>query len=518
MNKLIPIIDLFAGPGGLGEGFSAFELDKKQPFKIKLSIEKDPIAHQTLLLRSFFRQFSRDSVPDAYYQYIRKEITRDELFEKYKEHAIRAKHEAWCAELGSRKYPNKLVDKRIASALGTPKPKNWVLIGGPPCQAYSLVGRSRMKANTNFESDPRHFLYKEYLRIIARHRPPVFILENVKGLLSATVKGENIFQKILSDLSQPVRAVTQNKKAALNLGKKSEYILYSLVKPITDSSVPHPASFIVMSEKYGIPQARHRLILLGIRSDLDIMPTRLRVCKKATRMWNVISDLPKLRSALSRKSDSIEVWRAAIEEILSSSWLSGMNDKILKKKIVKSVEKIGTKNHTTGEFFQEIKTGPSYKSRWYRDRRLKGVCNHTARSHMKEDLYRYLFAACYAKVKGRSPKMANFPKALLPKHANVQYAVNGTMFSDRFRVQLSERPATTITSHISKDGHYFIHPDPCQCRSLSVREAARLQTFPDNYIFEGNRTSQYHQVGNAVPPLLAKQIAEIVYNVFIKIK
>ena len=147
------------------------------------------------------------------------------------------------------------------------------------------------------------------------------------------------------------------------------------------------------------------------------------------------------------------------------------------------------------------------------DDRLEVLTAHEARSHMASDLRRYLYASTFAEKTGRSPKLADFPTSLLPDHKNVEEGRTGKMFSDRFRVQLAGHVSTTITSHISKDGHYFIHYDPAQCRSLTVREAARLQTFPDNYFFAGPRTEQYHQVGNAVPPQLARQIADIVAEV-----
>ena len=131
---------------------------------------------------------------------------------------------------------------------------------------------------------------------------------------------------------------------------------------------------------------------------------------------------------------------------------------------------------------------------------------------MDSDIHRYLFCAVVAQQHHKAPKLSDFPDELLPNHKTVDKGKIG-LFSDRFRVQLKDTPATTVTSHISKDGHYYIHYDPTQCRSLSVREAARLQTFPDNYFFEGNVTQQYHQVGNAVPPLLAKQLADTVYRI-----
>ena len=139
-------------------------------------------------------------------------------------------------------------------------------------------------------------------------------------------------------------------------------------------------------------------------------------------------------------------------------------------------------------------------------RREGRIAQRSTRAHIASDLSRYWFAAVFRQSAGKSPKAPDFPKPLWPAHANF---LSGK-FTDRFRVQGWDEPATTVTSHISKDGHYFIHPDPYQIRSLTVREAARIQTFPDNYHFVGKRTQQYVQVGNAVPPLLALQLATLV--------
>ena len=158
---------------------------------------------------------------------------------------------------------------------------------------------------------------------------------------------------------------------------------------------------------------------------------------------------------------------------------------------------------------EDVPTDDAY-AQWIIDPSLQDVIQHETRSHMVNDLKRYWFAATRAKETDISPRLSSFPPELQPNHKNA--AAASRPFEDRFRVQVSSGPATTIVSHISKDGHYYIHYDPSQCRSMTVREAARLQTFPDNYLFEGNRTQQYWQVGNAVPPFLARQIAEVVVD------
>jgi DNA (cytosine-5)-methyltransferase 1 len=234
--------------------------------------------------------------------------------------------------------------------------------------------------------------------------------------------------------------------------------------------------------------------------------------KPKTSVKSVIDDLPRLRSGLSKK-DSDNAWLNSINEISNAEWLRKLDNPI-KDKIYNHLEKLSMPNKKRGSSFIPAKNEPGKLKDWLYDSSLGGVCNHNTRGHMKKDLHRYFFAACFTKITKRSPSLSDFPPELHPEHKNIHKALkNSNYFSDRFRVQVAHKPATTITSHISKDGHYYIHYDPTQCRSLTVREAARLQTFPDNYFFCGPRTAQYHQVGNAVPPFLAKQIADIVLDI-----
>jgi DNA (cytosine-5)-methyltransferase 1 len=502
----IPIIDLFAGPGGLGEGFSSvLDKDGNPVFKLKVSIEKDPTAHETLSLRAMFRSFPKHDVPDAYYKYIRGEISKQELMQDKRviPNVKKALEEAKNAELG--KTSTQSIDTWISTALKGAK--DWVLIGGPPCQAYSVVGRSRRTNESveKFESDEKHTLYKEYLRIIQRFKPSVFVMENVKGILSSTLQGTKIFQKILSDLSNPSNGLS--------------YEIRSFVVPKNPDDL-RPSDYVIKAEEFGIPQARHRVILFGIlkahAASVSANPAAFILQKHASTVstYTTLVDLPEIRSRISKGKDSYDMWQSALAEtldILPKSYCKAHPDV---HDALSTAVAISTIHSSSGGKYipsSSKSTLPKELRNWLIDNRIKGVVQHESRSHMRSDLHRYIFASAFAKAKGRSPKIEDFPKPLLPEHRNVNS--EKVPFSDRFKVQISENPSTTVVAHIAKDGHYYIHPDPSQARSLTLREAARLQTFPDNYFFEGNRTEQYTQVGNAVPPLLAYKIAIIVAKV-----
>jgi len=268
----IPIIDLFAGPGGLSEGFSACCDQEGAPrFRVALSIEKEEHAHRTLELRAFFREFERGRVPSEYYSYLRGEISRKDLFKAFPKEGRLASSLAWHAELGHQDLNPRYVDRRIRAATG--KAQWWVLIGGPPCQAYSTVGRSRMRGSNpeKFEQDPRHFLYREYLRVLAVHKPPVFVMENVAGILTCKLNGESIFQKILQDLQEPGRAFDRQPTIQRRIPRRLKYRIFPLSE---NTDVPFASKdvvpYILQAEKYGVPQTRHRVILIGVRSDPGI--------------------------------------------------------------------------------------------------------------------------------------------------------------------------------------------------------------------------------------------------------
>jgi len=514
LNK-IPVIDLFAGPGGLGEGFSSI-MDKNgvRLFDIKLSIEKDEHAHRTLTWRSFFRQFRRrgKEVPPRYYKAMkindlkkREHYIEKILNNEKSEEAKIARMEAQLIELGSKEWPEEKVDKIINNALGE-SPGNWVLIGGPPCQAYSNAGRSRVGGID--PEDHRVYLYREYLRIIKDHNPAVFVMENVKGLLSAKIGDEKVFDKMKKDLR-------------LN----GKYRIHSLVKPVEEDM-----DYLIKSEYYGVPQKRHRVILLGVHKDLNHAGQYLEG-KDPVTLESIIGLMPSLRSGISKKFvgyHKTEKYKNGTPKRIYQNIED--NDKVWKKLMSSQIKKFQSWNNINlGELSNGIEIpsngiGSEFEyvndtinkmhplRDWFLDDQLDGLPNHQSRSHMTQDLLRYMFASLYVEEHDAFPRLKDFAKhnnELIPDHANVR---SGD-FNDRFRVQIRNQPAATVTCHISRDGHYFIHYDPKQCRSLTVREAARIQTFPDNYLFRGSRTEQFRQVGNAVPPYLAKQIAEIVFGI-----
>ncbi|GAA0373443.1 DNA cytosine methyltransferase [Bowmanella denitrificans] len=665
MHQSIPVADVFAGPGGLSEGFSAFKLSNSAdyPYQVILSAEKDEHAIQTLRLRAFARWFifiqKYNELPPVYVDYViaknkgvktsaslflhqllndgaleklfseldfsAKEKTEatilnyafaspslsEAFFSKYREklpeifQAVSfARSEALHVELGGQ---NDCFELRLKQAMQTYARDYsacpFVLIGGPPCQAYSNAGRARRKGNVtqhtdesgqySQDMDPRSWLYREYLKILAHSQPAIFVMENVPGMLSAELtdskKGKvKAWELIIRDLHSPTQALAKLEVSETER-ENAKYVIFSLEDSDyffdgSEESISNirkrPRKLVVNAASHGIPQARERVILLGIRQDLIIKKDKAieklqslisleNFEERKATVHDAISDLPRRLSSLSsifqegkkrprtvkQDEENTIKWKATLEEFIPK-----LLDSLPRKK--QCITQFGaTKGLVVAELYNEVRTllgqvdqliNPSLSpnslkqldielDNWIGEPETKGspkltawinafwnkdiVLNHYPRGHMDTDLARYLYASCFAiasrRIRNKYPDVTGLkeqidlnelekvnPGFLLPAHDNQ------SSFVDRFKVQRAEHPSNTITSHISKDGHYFIHPDPGQCRSFTVREAARVQTFPDNYFFEGARTNQFVQVGNAVPPLLARQIAKVVFNLW----
>ena len=313
-----------------------------------------------------------------------------------------------------------------------------VVIGGPPCQGFSVAGRVKLasldtekgtRADPRFIDDPRNLLYKSFIKFIAHLRPDVVVMENVTGMIS--YKNGAVVKEIESNLAE-------------------------LGYPNCDHRVLNAAD-------YGVPQMRNRVFFMATRSGLTASwpkPTHMKKTKstvidpgKAPKYhvtaWDAICDLPRVR----RPEKNAKSKNRKLE--YSKPPLCDFQKKM--RGTMTAVE-----NNTT---------------RWHRQKDLE-VFDHMKPGDRWADL-------------SRSDKN--------------KIGYNDDSFNDKWRRLPLNRPSWTVTSHLSKDGYMFIHPT--QNRTISVREAARLQSFPDRFVFEGSRSSQFKQIGNAVPPLLARAIA-----------
>jgi DNA (cytosine-5)-methyltransferase 1 len=329
----------------------------------------------------------------------------------------------WNAELGkvSARELHAKIEDRLDGA------RDWVLIGGPPCQAYSLIGRARMTGVghaaridqtrgldieqikldrfSKFAKDVRHTLYREYLRIVAVHQPAVFVMENVKGILSSNVSKDSVSQKVFAqirrDLTLPWDAVTHDPVLSevekFKRGRRQNYRLYSFVTEVTDRDVSDK-EFLIRCEEHGIPQARHRVVLLGIREDLKGRPEILRRSQPAN-VRHVLGGMPALRSGLSKESDSAKSWLEALRSSFPPHFRYQLVDKVVRDRILKVIGRNSVKLTRGSPFVKgpapRVDAGVPLR-RWLIDRRINGILQHESRSHMNSDLGRYLFASMTA--------------------------------------------------------------------------------------------------------------------------
>ncbi|MFI3202260.1 MAG: DNA cytosine methyltransferase [Eubacteriales bacterium] len=393
--KKYNFIDLFAGCGGLSEGFYA------TGFNALAHIEINKVACETLKTRMRYYQYSDEEIEKSV---LNLDITSDNIV------------------------------KEIDSAVGINKVD--VIIGGPPCQAYSSLGRA--KDENAMVNDPRNYLFESYVKVLNYYRPKLFVFENVMGMLTAKVNDELIVNKIIETLSENYKVKLEAKLNVLN------------------------------SVNYGVPQTRKRVIIIGVRNDLNIeiediynnilkthyspeTPNKdLGELKKYVTVGDAIKELPKLRAGEGQKT--VEFKSTKVNEFL---------------------EKIA-KDSTT-------------------------LNDHVVRRHNDMDIKRY---------QAMAGNKWTF-KELLAHRSDLKHE-KPRVFGNSYTVQWWDLPSKTIIAHLYKDGNQFIHPDAGQARTFTVREAARLQSFPDDFVFEGSRTEQYKQIGNAVPPLMAEAIASAV--------
>lgn len=411
---MLNILDVFSGAGGLTEGFRL-----KDYFNFICHIEMDKDACASLELRNIYYYLKNKNNLSPYFQYMQGIISRETLYSMVPIDIIQ---DILTQEISKESLPSifdfidkRLVDKKIDG-----------IIGGPPCQAYSTIGRTRNKKKKS--TDKRIYLYKYYLDFLYKYKPKFFIFENVKGLLSfKDLTGELLLPKIISEFNK--------------CGYRVDYQ-------------------VVNASNYGVVQKRERLILFGHREDIfpniSFFDCLTKYIEPAPTIGELFEDLPVIKHGTSSNKYRCN----SLSEYL--------------KKYIRNEDDILTQ--------------------------------YVARPHNENDLKIYKLVL-KSKKKGKNLRYIDLPEEL-------QTHSNTTSFLDRYKALDYDSVSHTVVAHIAKDGHYYIHPDIKQNRSITVREAARIQGFPDDYYFEYSRTAAFKQIGNAVPPILSKKIAMAVIDFF----
>ncbi len=391
-EKKYNFIDLFAGCGGLSEGFY------KQGFNALAHVEINPTACKTL--RTRMKHYEYDNADEAV---LEMDITREDVIER--------------------------IEKVVK---GQPVD---IIIGGPPCQAYSSLGRA--KDDNAMQDDPRNYLFESYVKVLNHFLPKFFVFENVTGMLTAKINGEHIVNKIVAALGEQYKVKLDPQMNVLN------------------------------SANYGVPQIRKRVIIIGIRKDIDIEPEEV---YSGIIKTHYDPEMPDDERMGLKKYVTV---RDAIEELPALRPGEGKRS-------------VPFKYSLKNDFLKRIGSDS-----------LNILMDHVARNHNDMDIKRY---ATMAKEHWTFQEMLEKREDLRHEKARV--------FGNSYTVQWWDLPSKTIIAHLYKDGNQFIHPDYKQGRTFTVREAARIQSFPDDFIFEGPRTEQFKQIGNAVPPLFAEAIAK----------
>lgn len=415
MSKL-KYIDLFAGAGGLSEGFV------RAGFEPVAHVESDKAACYTLQTRAAYHYLKNSGQFNKYVSYLKGEVNRAELYSIIPPEVLST---VINLPIGGESNPqiHKLIGEKIYGGID-------LIIGGPPCQAYSVVGRAR--SASSMSGDPRNYLYVQYGKYLEKYHPKLFVFENVIGLKSAR-----------------------------------DGLYLNNMEKLFDKKGYHMHLFTLEANDFGVLQNRKRIIIVGFLKELQLAIPDLEKIKVSSnyKVKNVFSDLPSLRSG--EGVDKYLTYRTKSNKYLLDHY---------------------------------IRNG------------IDVLTQHVARPHSQQDLEIYQIAV----------KKWNFDKVRLNYNdlpERLKTHKNRTSFHDRFKVVAEDLEfSQTVVAHIAKDGHYYIHPDIEQNRSITVREAARLQSFPDDYYFEGvkeaqNRGPAFRQIGNAVPPVMAYEIAKTIKRI-----